>query len=213
MARNDKDFAPGLIVFGLDDANKPHASVFSKPDVEEAKKAASAMAMFWLAVSPGQHADVVAALPEGRLFGSGKAFVPFVTVERYDVIAKLAGKPTAAETASAATKQPGSPKNAPVSPAAAPTATPKASGQAQSVGEGPAAAFNPADLWGAVEVNQLVLAYDADAEAYYPAWVNAIKAKGILTVQFRDYVGERPIDVGIKDIGLIHPVHAKQRRR
>jgi hypothetical protein len=209
MARNDADFVPGLIVFGLDDAGKPHASVFATGDAEAAKAAAMAMAMRSLPVTAGDHAALVKALPEGRVFASGSCFVPFVKADLYEQLTALAGPPAPGE-ASGKGKQADSTQNAPAASLGAKAGMSRAGPAGAGAGDGPTA--DPADLWAGIEVGQLVLGYDADAEAYFPAWVTKVRAKGVLTIQWRDYLGEKPIDQHIKDIGLIHPARAKNRR-
>ncbi|MCJ2079082.1 hypothetical protein MKK68_26200 [Methylobacterium sp. E-016] len=80
-----------LIVFGLDDGGKPHASQFAQSDTELATKAAGLMGMRTLAVETDEHRALGAPLPQGRVFASGKGFVSFVKKGLYERLSALAG--------------------------------------------------------------------------------------------------------------------------
>lgn len=73
---------PTLIV-GLDDRGRPHASRFAVADADVVERAAAMMGMTTLSVESAGLAELAAKLPAGRLFASGKAFVPFVGQELY----------------------------------------------------------------------------------------------------------------------------------
>jgi hypothetical protein len=81
-----------VIVFGRDDALKPHASQFAAEDAALAEKAAGLMGMRLLRVRKGEVAAVAARLPAGRIFESGKAFVPYVSVKTFADIEAAAGQ-------------------------------------------------------------------------------------------------------------------------
>ena len=67
-----------VIVFGRDQTAKPHASWFGSDDAELAEKAAKKMGLSVArAETPDQRA-LADKLPKGRVFASGRAFVPFV---------------------------------------------------------------------------------------------------------------------------------------
>jgi hypothetical protein len=72
------DAAPVLIVMGLDDTRKPHASTFDEEDAELATKAAGLMGMRVVPLVTAELQALAAKLPRGRVFASGRAFVPFV---------------------------------------------------------------------------------------------------------------------------------------
>ena len=115
------DFVPALIVFGKDEAGKAHASVFDLKDFEAAQNAADAMGMDNMPLELNGHPDIVAKLPAGRVFESGKAFVPFVKAELYDRIAALAGPASDDDGRSGQADGPNRPEAAPAgSPASAP---------------------------------------------------------------------------------------------
>jgi hypothetical protein len=81
---------PFLIVFGLDQSQKAHASSFDVSVGDAARKAASIMGMYALAADNAELHKVAAALPAGKVFESGSGFVPFVKRQTYDRIVEVA---------------------------------------------------------------------------------------------------------------------------
>ncbi|WJH38899.1 hypothetical protein N7E02_18355 [Aliirhizobium terrae] len=78
--------SPASIMVGLDDKGKPHASWFAASHADAARRAADLMGMALIRVTK-DIAAIAAALPQGKLFESGKAFVPFVKRSTYDLLA------------------------------------------------------------------------------------------------------------------------------
>ncbi len=81
-----------VIVFGRDDKGKPHASRFDAAEAPLAEKAAGLMGMQVLRIASDEAVTLAATLPPGRIFASGRGFVPFVKAELF---AKLAAAPGA----------------------------------------------------------------------------------------------------------------------
>jgi hypothetical protein len=75
---------PALIVFGLDDAKKAHASWFGPMEAELAERAAGFMGMRALRVVTDEQRELALQLPQGRIFVSGKGFVPFCKIAAYE---------------------------------------------------------------------------------------------------------------------------------
>ena len=69
---------PALVVFGRDEAGKAHAAYFDQSEAALAEKAADFMSLRVLRVRTDEHRALAAQLPHGRVFASGRAFVPFV---------------------------------------------------------------------------------------------------------------------------------------
>jgi arsenic resistance protein ArsH len=80
-----------VVVFGLDDKNRPHASAFASGEFELAEKAASLMNFNVFKPDTDEQRAFASQLPRGRIFGSGKAFVPFVTSGDYERLCAFAG--------------------------------------------------------------------------------------------------------------------------
>ena len=72
------DTAPAIIVFGTDDTGKPHASTFTIDQRHDAIKAAGLMSFRAFAVEGEPLTGLAAKIPAGKVFNSGKGFVPFV---------------------------------------------------------------------------------------------------------------------------------------
>jgi hypothetical protein len=91
------DETPALVVFGLDDTKRPHASAFVARQAELAEKAAGLMGMATLRPATDEQKALAAKLPRGRVFASGRAFVPFVRAGLYEsIVAAIGGVPQTA---------------------------------------------------------------------------------------------------------------------
>ena len=69
---------PALVVFGRDATGKPHASAFTRSEADLAEKAAKLMGLRLLPVHTDLERALAAKVPRGRVFASGRAFVPFI---------------------------------------------------------------------------------------------------------------------------------------
>src|SRR5829696_5117738 len=68
---------PCIVVFGRDEAGKPHASWFDAESAELAIKAADLMQMRVLKVETEEQKALARQLARGRVFATGQAFTPF----------------------------------------------------------------------------------------------------------------------------------------
>jgi hypothetical protein len=82
---------PCLVVFGRDEAGKPHASWFDAQSAELAVKAAELMQMRVLKVETEEQRAIARQLAPGRVFASGRAFTPFARANLYSKLVELAG--------------------------------------------------------------------------------------------------------------------------
>ena len=82
---------PALVVFGRDDAGKPHASKFGAADAELAIKAAGLMGYRVLPITSDEHRAAVAGVAPGRVFASGRAFTPFCKEATHEALERLPG--------------------------------------------------------------------------------------------------------------------------
>ncbi|WP_131194554.1 hypothetical protein [Lichenihabitans psoromatis] len=80
---------PALVIFGKDQAGKPHASWFDQASAELATKAAALMNMRAVPIESDALRELVGTLPRGRVFSSGKAFTPFVNGKLYGRLLEL----------------------------------------------------------------------------------------------------------------------------
>ena len=80
--------ALAIIVFGRDDAGKPRAAAFGHSDAQLAEKAAGLIGMRVLRLETDKARELAGRLPRGRVFASGRAFVPFVKAGHWATIAR-----------------------------------------------------------------------------------------------------------------------------
>jgi hypothetical protein len=91
-----KEAAP-LIVLGYDENHKPRAARFPAKDADLVTKAAQLMDLRIYAAASEDLAALAKKLPEGRLYGNGRGFVPNVRQSLYsEIIVTLAVEPQAA---------------------------------------------------------------------------------------------------------------------
>lgn len=166
--RDDTGSDDRIIIFGIDEANRSHASQFATDDAELIERAAAAMAMRTLRIALNEHEALLKALPQGRLFGSGKAFVPFVKEATYEQIVALA-------------KQLGQyVAELPPRPL-----LPATKDKAKVVVHHPA-------HWSDIQVGSLVLASEgnSDTDGWFEAKVVAVTADDLFSLEWRDWPDE-----------------------
>jgi len=89
--------AAPLIVLGYDENHKPRAARFPAADAELVAKAAQLMDLKVYQAATEDLAALAKKLPEGRLYGNGRGFVPNIRQSLYsDIIGTLAVEPQAA---------------------------------------------------------------------------------------------------------------------
>ncbi len=158
-----------LILYGRDDAGKPHASWFAEADAELATKAAGLMTMAVLPVTSDEARALALQLPAGRIFESGKGFVPFVKKVNFEALVALGGEP---------------PK---------PSAKPKPAEPAGEV-EAEVEALTHTSVptsWDEVAPGGLVLAPNGD-EAWYSAVVTEDRGDDVFILRWRGWPDEPP---------------------
>jgi hypothetical protein len=178
---------PIIVVFGLDIDGKPHASRFEDRDASFVLRAAQLMGFHVVHVSP-ENAELHAiaeGLPVGKIFASGRAFVPFVGRAAFDKLAALVeGGVNIEQRATSGAK--------PVHPLVAMLTSD---------------AINTADaLWAKIAIGTVVLA--AQPDPYGPGWwqsvVVAVEGND-LTLRWVDDPAEKPFRLSRNDVGLRHP--------
>ena len=180
---------PMHILVGLDDQGKAHASWFSEEDGDAAAVAADLMDMALLDITGEELTAIAAKLPRGKLFESGKAFVPFVKRTVYDQLATYFDEEFVASTAA----------RVEAAQAAAADGYAKAS-------KGEVPPRQPED-WSKIMVGDLVLAEDAPSEGWFEAEVIEQAANEQFRLKWRDWPDLPNFSRGITDIALLHPKH------
>jgi len=185
---------PALILLGRDDAGKAHASWFDGEDAAPAKDAAKLMGMAALPVEGDELRDLAICLPKGKLFTSGRAFVPFVKGETFERLLNHLPEPLKvrpvmiSRPAKASGKEKGA--NAPADPA-------------KPVPEKPAA-HRPED-WSKIVVGSLVLAREGKDDGFFEARVVEVMGEGVFRLSWRDWLEYPPFTRKAEQIALLHP--------
>jgi hypothetical protein len=187
-----------LIVFGRDDTGRPHASQFSEADAELAEKAAELMGMRTLRVTTDIEANTAARLPLGRVFASGKAFVPFVAGEVFAALEAAAGNvATGGDHARVAAGR--------LSKAKGSSSGVQAGDQPGNAGEPASEPARPPSDWGGIGPNSLVLATTGVMQGWYEAVVIEAKADDLFTLQWRDWPDDPRLARRREHLALLHP--------
>ncbi|ESW94603.1 hypothetical protein NLY43_14245 [Mesorhizobium sp. C416B] len=187
--------SPALIVLGLDDGGKAHASWFGEDETDVAEKAAGMMGMAALRASTDELRDLAGKLPQGRVFASGKAFVPFVKAATFDKIATHLPStykwPIRAAKPAAEKLKPGK----------------KASSTGiQESGPKRPEPSRPTD-WAKIEVGSLVLATEGAYQGWFEAQVVRISPDGVYSLRWRDWLDVPVFTRKLIHIALLHPEH------
>lgn len=194
----------GLIVFGLDDNQRPHASSFLRSEAQLAEKAAGLMGMRVMPVATEAELAIAAKLPRGKVFASGRGFVPFVKAGLFDEI--VAAAPPAPEPSATKLNDDDLQAGASDKPAIEPA--PKAKKAAKAKTDlAPRVVPTPAqpDNWEAIEVGCVVLATAPPQHlTWYECEVIAVDGDE-LTLQFLDWPEEPTFVRAVADVGLMHP--------
>ena len=96
-ATKESTAAAPLIVLGYDENHKPRAARFPATDAALVAKAAQLMDLKVYQATTEDLAALAKKLPEGRLYGNGRGFVPNVRQSLYsEIIVTLAVEPQAA---------------------------------------------------------------------------------------------------------------------
>lgn len=166
---------------------KPHASRFTKHDAAFVARAAELMRFHVIRV-PAKNKElhgIAKELPVGKIFATGRAFVPFVSRSSFGKLATLVEGGVVLEAGAAAGP-------APVYPAGDMFTS---------------EAINTADgLWSKIEVGTVVLA--AQPDVYGPGWWESIVLRmdgDDLTLRWMDESVEESFHASRRDVALRHP--------
>lgn len=183
---------PVLIVLGKDENGKAHASWFAADEAELAIKAAGLMGMAVLKIeTEALFQQASKELAKGKIFASGRGFVPFVKASVFDDLVK---------------NLPGGkmPKLKAVPKPDKPEKQAKAKGGSNKPSKAtPALHPRPTD-WGSIVKGSLVLAAEPD-EPWCEAVVVDTRADGILVLRWRGYDGWPNVVRRREDVALLHP--------
>lgn len=187
---------PLVIVYGIDEAGKPHASWFGAADAELALKAAKLMGMQALHVADDECRAAALALPAGRIFASGKGFVPFAKMPAYKHLSELAeARPDKCQLPDVETDQRAE---------KTPRAHAASSGSKSEPAPSTEAEHRPA-TWDEIITGSLVLASTGPAEGWFEAVVVAERGTDLFELRWRDWPDEPLIVRRREHLALLHP--------
>lgn len=183
-----------LIVFGLDQNSKPHASWFSEIYAPLAEKAAGMMGMKILRLTTDEQQGLASKLPQGRVFESGRAFVPFVNKTLYGQLEAMGGE----------TPPPPEPADTQATP------TEELTGDEQTMGQPTDTAQNPTapSTWADIKVGSVVLATEGHMEGWFEAVVIEAKPNNLFMLKWRDWFEEPAFPRKRGHLGLLPPAEA-----
>jgi hypothetical protein len=180
---------PILVVLGIDVDGRTHASRFEERDAPFVVRAAELMGFHAIHVaSDNEELHAVAEqLPLGKIFATGRAFVPFVSRSAFDRLATMV--------------EGGVTMRAPRAIGAMPTEPDVASAADAEIDAGGAVDT----LWSEVEIGSTVLATQpSDYDGWWESIVVAVNGDD-LTLRWRDGPPERPFHVSRRNVALLHP--------
>ncbi|KQO91285.1 hypothetical protein ASF33_17840 [Methylobacterium sp. Leaf92] len=182
-----------VVLFGRDEQGRPHASRFDGSNVAQVEAAARLMGLHLGAADTAALRDLAVRLPAGRLFPSGKGFVPFVKTDLYNQLLAATGTPDTPMPNRATGK---------ASDAPPPTgAGSGGKGNPDAPGGAPKA---PGD-WTAIGIGSTVLACQGPMEGWWEAVVLYTKANDAFVLRWRDFPDDGEVVRARKDLGLMPP--------
>jgi hypothetical protein len=177
--RDQADDAPTVILCSARGEERPHASWFGIADSEKAVAAAEQMGMHALAVAGDDLKAIAAQLPKGKIFASGKAFVPFVRAALFaDLVRQIPKDNKAPKKHLRLVADTGDSK-----PEDKPAPAPRAKTPAPPAPDKPT---RPED-WSKIKVGSLVLAREAVDEGWFEAIVTGTTSDGAFWLKWQDW--------------------------
>lgn len=170
-----------VILFGRDGA-KARASWFGSDEMERAKKAAKLMDMNFISIGNDDVRQLATKMPKGRLFDSGKAFVPFVQGAVCDQLVAHLPKGQKLRVRMA-------------------TSTKEAAADTTKESNNVAPPHYPKD-WGDIKVGSLVLASESEDDGWWPCIVQEVYSKE-LRLKWRDYPDYDVVTRGYDQVALM----------
>jgi hypothetical protein len=173
-----------IIVFGVDEHDKPRAAVFQGKIADAARKAADQMKLRAIDTSTAAAQAIAAKLPAGRIQGDGQGFVPYVRRDLYDQVVAVAGATPTPQSAATNNQTPLAGDNA--------TAAKAAPGLPRT--------------WDDIAAGHVVIVQDEDD---YPdkGWWEAIvvdRKNDVLTLRWRDFPKYKPFARHVSAIALLN---------
>lgn len=185
-----------LFVLGLDENGKPRGARFAELK-DKTVSAAMDLNCRILIGQPDTVSEIAMKLPVGRIYASGKAFIPNIRRDLYDKIseaARIAAEKSNAESEAGAAERSAEVKSlidqADAALAEARCVSPVTSGLPRS--------------WETIGVGHMVLVHESPADGWWEATVLK-REDDILTLRFRDYPKQPTFIRHVNTVALVNP--------
>lgn len=190
---NDAAFGHPVFAFGLDGSGKPRGARFTQGLNDQLVNAALEMNCRVIQNHSAALTALGMKLPVGRVYASGKAFIPNIRRDLYEKLEVARHEPP--ERIDGVTpinlyKEPTPASEPSDKPANVPCASPTVSGLPKS--------------WETVAVGHMVLAFEGPGEGWWEAVV-VNREEEILTLRYRDYPKVPNFQRHITTVALINP--------
>jgi hypothetical protein len=184
-----------LVLFGLDERGKAHAAWFAEDNAEAGAAAAEVMSIFALPVGDDAVRALAGQLPQGKIFASGKAFVPFVKAPLFDALVMHLPEDQRDQARQPARASGKATNNYAI-----------ASGAVDGGGSGPATVQHdfPED-WSKLKVGSVVLASEGREDGWYEADVLEVLPNDRYKLRWHDWQDLPTFERPLTDIALLHP--------
>jgi hypothetical protein len=191
-----------VVLFGRSETGRARAAAFGHSEAELATKAAELMGLRLLPVRTDTERALVAKLPRGRVFATGRAFVPFIKdalLTELQAAALNSGiKPLKLLTGPAA------------SGAAEPTRAAPATVMKSARGNNIAPVKQPCG-WADIRVGSIVLGAAPPRRAeWYECLVIAVEGEDVFVLRYCDWPREPPFKRRRVELGLMHPAYTPE---
>jgi hypothetical protein len=199
-----RPMTPALVLFGRDDTGRPRAAWFDVSEAKLAAHAAEVMNLRMVQLVDDEQRAFADQFTHGRVFGSGRAFVPYVRRELFPRLLELAGvraDPDVTNPATAAKAGPPAAANTPASGTTRPPATPQ-----------PPAPPSPGPFVGhklprdrdEIGLGSVVLAHEGPDEGWWEAEVIGING-AVHSLRWRDFPTQPTILRRADELALLPP--------
>ena len=188
----DSNDEPALVVITKDASGVARGSWFAASDAKVAKASAKAAGSVAVAVKGPERMGLANRVPKGRIFDSGKLFMPRIQGEVFEQLLGFAPKADKA-----------------------PQLQLVASGDADKAGSTDKGASSASDVsniegkvpdeWSKLGVGSLVLARDVEEDSFFLSIIIGKAGPTSFTLKWRDYPDEPNFQRQVSDLAMLHP--------
>jgi hypothetical protein len=193
VEKQDAAFASPVFTFGLDDNGKPRGAKFLQGLNDDLVNAALRMNCRVIQNHSAALTALGVKLPVGRVYASGKAFIPNIRRDLYDKLETARQQPPEEVEGVAPVNlftEPPAASDTGDKPASVACTSPMVSGLPKT--------------WDSIDVGQMVLAYEGPGEGWWEAVV-VKREEEILTLRYRDYPKVPNFQRHLTTVALINP--------